>query len=93
MTRMTNDQERAREQVENVLTSLSNAGLLLDHQAKLRVRQAMQRDPRLTDLLGPVVEIVDRTLVAIDSSKQIISEVWHDGESRRWSPPPPIHGD
>jgi hypothetical protein len=82
---MSNKQERARAEVENALMAISNADVLLDNQVRLRIQQAIQRDPRMHNLLGPALEVVERAQHAIRLSKQVIAGVWENGEHRHWS--------
>ena len=84
MTRMTADNENRRAGIENALTSISTVSILLDHQVRLRIRQAMERDNQMIALLGPTVAILDRTQQAIDLAKSELSGIWHIGESQQW---------
>jgi len=81
---MTTDNENRRAGIENALSSISTAGILLDHQVRLRIHQAMERDNRMIALLGPTVAILDRTQHAIDLAKSELSDIWHAGESKAW---------
>lgn len=87
MTRMTVTKEATRAEVENALSAISTAGMLLDLQVRLRINQAIERDGRMAGLLGPSLQVLDRTDRAIDLAKATLSEIWHIGESQCWSSP------
>ena len=84
MTRMTSQAEQKRAAMENALTSIGTARILIDTQVMLRVRQAMRRDSQLVDLLEPVlahVDTVDRTLV---KALKVIGAEWETHEHQGW---------
>lgn len=85
MTRMTTVAENKRAEVEDALSAISTAGILLDSQVRFRIHQAIDRDPRMTDLLSPALDVLDRTQWAIHLTKSVISGVWRHGERNRWS--------
>lgn len=85
MTRMTETKEATRAEVENALSAISTAGMLLDLQVRLRITQAIERDGRMSGLLGPSLQVLDRADRAIDLAKNTLSNIWHAGESQCWS--------
>lgn len=87
MTRMTDDKEATRAEVENALSAISTAGMLLDLQVRLRINQAIERDGHMAGLLGPSLQVLDRADHAIDLAKSTLSNIWHAGESQCWSSP------
>ena len=87
MTRMTVTKEATRAEVENALSAISTAGMLLDLQVRLRINQAVQRDGRMAGLLGPSLQELDRAEHAIKLAKTTLSNIWHTGESQCWSSP------
>ena len=86
MTRMTTDKEARRAEVENALSAISTAGMLLDLQVRLRINQAIARDGSMTGLLGPSLHVLDRAERAIGLAKETLSSIWHAGESMEWDP-------
>jgi len=86
MTRMTTDKEARRAEVENALSAISTAGMLLDLQVRLRINQAIARDGSMTGLLGPSLGVLDRAERAIGLAKETLSSIWHAGESMEWDP-------
>lgn len=86
MTRMTTDKEATRAEVENALSAISTAGMLLDLQVRLRINQAIERDGHMAGLLGPSLQVLDRADHAIGLAKETLSSIWHAGESMEWDP-------
>lgn len=86
MTRMTTDKEARRAEVENALSAISTAGMLLDLQVRLRINQAIERDGHMAGLLGPSLQVLDRADHAIGLAKETLSSIWHAGESMEWDP-------
>lgn len=87
LTRMTTEKEQRREYVENALSVISTAGMLLELQVRLRINQAMSRDGRMVGLLGPSLHVLDRADHAIGLAKDALAAIWHAGESQRWDGP------
>jgi hypothetical protein len=83
---MTTDKEARRAEVENALSAISTAGMLLDLQVRLRINQAIARDGSMTGLLGPSLSVLDRAERAIGLAKETLSSIWHAGESMEWDP-------
>lgn len=86
MTRMTTEREARRAEVENALSAISTAGMLLDLQVRLRINQAIARDVSMAGLLGPSLGVIERTERAIGLAKDTLSSIWHAGESMEWDP-------
>ena len=86
MTRMTEAKETTRAEVENALSAISTAGMLLDLQVQLRINQAIERDGRMSGLLGPSLQVLDRAERAIGLAKDTLSSIWYAGESMEWDP-------
>lgn len=84
MTRMTTTAEQRREELENILTSLSVARVLLEKQAILRVSQAVDRDNSLCALLEPAVGYISKAADEMQRAGQYLGVVWRDGEKKGW---------
>jgi len=84
MARMTDEQEERRKTVENALGALSGARMVMQAQVKLRLRQAVQRDVRLHDLLMPALDYLDDVAHAIDLAHSALGEEWHSGQASGW---------
>lgn len=84
MTRMVQGAEERREGIEDVLSNLGIARVLIDAQVNLRVNQAIRRDKTLTSLLMPVLEEMERVDHALASALVVIGDMWKDGTEHGW---------
>lgn len=75
--------EARREEVENTLTGLG-VEMILNRQARMRVQQAIRRDPQLADLLDPVKNILDRNHKFMQSKQSLLGAVWEDKNLTGW---------
>jgi hypothetical protein len=84
MTRMMQDCEERREGIEDALSDLGIARVLIDAQVKLRVGQAIRRDKQLDALLSPVLEEMQRIDHALAMGLAVIGEMWREGNDNGW---------
>lgn len=87
MTRMSNQAEGERGQVEDALASLAKARMLLESQITLRVQQAANRGQAA--LLQPALEQIVEVERALYRAQLVLGAVWRAGESSGWGDPPP----
>lgn len=83
MTRMTDAQEQGREGIEDAMFALGSA-LKLCSLAELRIKQAIQRDCRMHELLNPVLEYVSRDEEAMRKAQEILGAFWKDSDENGW---------
>lgn len=76
MTRRTDAQEASRADVENALSQVAVAQVLLDTQVTLRIQQALRRDCHLTDLLGPALDQLVVIDAALHTAKTQLGKIW-----------------
>lgn len=84
MTRMETTSEDAREYIEDALSRLGVARLLIDTQVNLRIQQAIRRDRFLKDLLEPALEDVSQVDAAVQSALEVIGQVWRERTESGW---------
>ncbi|HPS41037.1 MAG TPA: hypothetical protein PK040_00435 [Anaerolineaceae bacterium] len=85
MTRMMQTSEQRREGIEDALSDLGIARVLIDAQVNLRVEQAIRRDKQLSGLLSPVLEEIQRIDHALAMGLVVIGEIWKEGNENGWS--------
>lgn len=85
MTRMTSEAEQRREELENILMSLSAARMMLEKQALFRVFQAVSRENSLCGLLEPAIGYITKAADEMQRAGQYLGVVWQDGEKKGWS--------
>lgn len=73
-------------QVEAELSSLGVALALLEHD-RIRICQAIGRHAGLLDLLGPVIQDLERVSRAIAGAQETLRDDWERGQEERWSRP------
>lgn len=83
MTRRTDMQERTRGELEDTLSRLGVALVLLDAQVTLRVQQAIRRDCRMGDLLSPALEDLSTIGAALVDAKTQLGRVWSEDHEKR----------
>lgn len=81
---MTARREAARAQLEDRMTSLGTAGLLLDKQVRLRIIQAISRQSEMAPLLAPALEYVDRAGQEITRTRGYLGDMWRAREKSGW---------
>lgn len=84
MTRMGSVSEDKRGQVEDTLSSLGVARVLIKTQLYLRIEQAIRRDSRLTELLSPVLEDIGQVESAVDGAQSVIGQMWEENNAKGW---------
>lgn len=84
MTRMMQGCEERREGIEDALSDLGIARVLIDAQVNLRVGQAIRRDKQLAALLSPVLEEMQRIDHALAMGLTVIGEMWREGNENGW---------
>ena len=82
MTRMSDDCERQREEIENALAVIARARVLLRTQVILRLKQAVQRGHG--DLLSPALECIELIDHALEIAQASIAAEWRAGEKCGW---------
>jgi len=83
MTRMSDQQEKNRELIENALTSLGTA-IVLKQQTHLRIQQAVQRDGTLVMLLQPAVDDIERIERSMKTALNALGYVWENETDWDW---------
>jgi hypothetical protein len=84
MARMTDDSEWQRAEVEDALAVLARARLLLRAQVRFRLRQAVERDALLGDLLRPAMGQLDDIDDALTRAQGVLSADWRAGNVAGW---------
>jgi len=77
------EQEARREVIESGLSGLG-IQRILNHQARLRVQQAVRRDPGLQDLLEPVEEYLAENWRWMERKQELLGEVWRERNRTGW---------
>lgn len=78
MSRLTDRAEAARGELEDALSRLGVAQRLIETQVDLRMRQAIRRDDRMSDLLTPALEHLDQISKAITSAQSQLGMIWKE---------------
>ena len=86
MTRMSNAQEREREQYENAGVDLASALILLETQVALRIEQAVRQDARLRGLLSPALDECEYVLKLLSQHRDVVAEAWTLHQDNGWHP-------
>lgn len=73
---MTDRAEAARGELEDALSRLGVAQILIETQVDLRMRQAIRRDDRMSDLLTPALDQLDEISRAIASAQSQLGMIW-----------------
>ena len=84
MSRMTDQQEQRRADVEDTLTNIGTSRILIDTQVRLRVKQAIRRDSSLRDLLSPLLVHMTTIDTTLTRSLRILVEEWREHEQNGW---------
>jgi hypothetical protein len=75
---MTDQAEAARGELEDALSRLGVAQILIETQVDLRMRQAIRRDDRMSDLLTPALDWLDEISKAIASAQSQLGMIWEE---------------
>lgn len=84
MTRMGEASEDKRGSVEDTLSNLGVARVLINAQVLLRIEQAIRRDSQLTDLLSPAIDDIKQIDVAVSGAQSIIGGMWEENNANGW---------
>lgn len=84
MTRMNDQVEDRRGVVEDALTNIGTARILIDAQVHLRIEQAIRRDCQLKDLLTPALEQIDQVDNALVKALGVIGDYWKEQSKNGW---------
>lgn len=82
MTRLTDRAENERGDLEDALGQLGVAKVLIETQIDLRMRQAIRRDDRLSDLLVPALHHLAEITVALESAQSQLGKIWKERHDR-----------
>ena len=72
----------------NVETPMYRMGICIKmtELGELRVVQAIRRYQDLTDLLGPVLEYLDRIRADLETTQDDLGVIFENGQEKRWQP-------
>lgn len=83
MTRMTEQQERLRQAVEDPLFNVSR--MLKEMELlQLRIDQALRRAPALEYLLQPVKDTLNEWRDMLSGIQRRYGSIWQEGNRRNW---------
>lgn len=84
MPKMSDGLERERERYETAGVDLASAIILLDTQVRLRIEQAIKREPRLENLLTPALNECRHTIRLLGQHRDTVAAAWEYRQSVGW---------